>query len=97
MRANFLKADRLLTKGFTQNLKKNNIIKEKNVKDQIRNVFSQKKHPRKYLHKTRVFKNHLIFLKKLSGLQKLYGRVFVTEAGGHFLGGFFSRCLFFLK
>ena len=52
--------------------KKEIIIKEKKVKDQIRKIASQEKHPRKNLRKIWVYKNNLIFLKELSRLQKLH-------------------------
>ena len=52
--------------------KKNVIIKEKKVKDQIRKIASKKKHPKKSLPKILVYTNHLIFWKELSRLQKLH-------------------------
>ena len=58
------------------------IIKEKKVKDQIRKIASQKKHPRNI----RII-NHLISLKELSRLQKLYFPFFAR---------LFSQFLFFL-
>ena len=42
------------------------------MKDEIQKNVSQKKHPRKNFPKTRVYTNHLIFLKELSRLQKLH-------------------------
>ena len=48
------------------------IIKQNKVKYQIWKIVSQKKHPRKYLPKTWAYTNHSIFLKDLSGLQKLH-------------------------
>ena len=47
-------------------------MKEREVKDQIRKIASQKKHPRKNLPKILVYTNHVIFLKELSRLQVLY-------------------------
>ena len=51
--------------------KKDIIAKESKVKDQIRKIASQKKHPRKNL-RIWVYTNHMIFLKELSRLQKLH-------------------------
>ena len=42
---NFLKIDLLLNKSFNQNFKRK-MLKEKKVKDQIRKIVSQKKHPK---------------------------------------------------
>ena len=47
-------------------------MKEREVKDQIRKIASQKKNPRKNLLKILIYTNHVIFLKELSRLQILY-------------------------
>ena len=47
-------------------------MKEREVKDQIRKIASEKKHPRKNLPQMLVYTNHVIFLKELSRLQKLH-------------------------
>ena len=47
-------------------------MKERKVKDQIRKIASQKKHPMKNLPQMLVYTNHVIFLKELSRLQKLH-------------------------
>ena len=70
-------------------------MKEKNVKDQIRNVFSQKKHPRKYLHKTRVFKNH--FSEKVIWVTKIIWTCICYWGWGTFSWGLFFPMSFFLK
>ena len=103
MRANFLKADRLLTKGFTQNFKKNIIVKEKNVKDQIRKVFSQKKHPRKNLHNTWVLRIIWFFWKSYLGYKnwifpwKTIWTYICYWGWGTFSWGLFFPMSFFLK
>ena len=47
-------------------------MKEREVKDQIRKIASQKKNPWKNLPKILIYTNHGIFLKELSRLQILY-------------------------
>ena len=47
-------------------------MKEREVKDQIRKISSQKKNPRKNLPKILIYTNHVIFMKELSRLQILY-------------------------
>ena len=67
--------------------KKDIILKEKKVKNQIRKLVSQKKHPRKSLLKTWVYTNHLIFPKELSRLQKSH---FPLKG---YMDGYFWLCL----
>ena len=94
---NFLKIDLLLNKSFTQNFKRK-ILKERKVKDQIRKIVSQKKHPR-----TWIYTNHSIFLKEVSGLLKLYFPLKDLIMEGYFwlsLGNIFCGFLvvsFFLR
>ena len=51
--------------------KRDTIIEERKVKGQIRQIASQKKHPKENLPKIWVYTNHVIFLKELLRLQKL--------------------------
>ena len=79
--------------------KKDIIIRERKVKDQIRKIASQKKHPKENLPKIWVYMNHAIFLNELSRLQKFsentLERVYGRSLQEHFLQAFFQ--VFFLR
>ena len=92
----FLKIDRLLTKSFTQTFKERYHHKRK--ESQVSNLknFLPEEAPKEKSAEDMNFSEGVIWVPKVgSSLERLYARIFLTEFGGTFFCGLFSRCLFF--
>ena len=101
---NFLKIDRLLTKSFTQNFKERYHHKRKesqvsNLKNCLPEEVPKEKSAKDMsLYESFNFSKGFIGVAKIaSSLERLYGRIFLTEFGRTYFFGLFSRCRFFLS
>ena len=98
---NFLKIDRLLTNNFTENFEERYCHKRKETQgSNLKNCLPEKapkEKSLKSLYDSFDFSEGVIGVAKIAiSLERLYKRVFLTEFGGTYFAGFFSRCLFFL-